>query len=597
MIIDFETLLNLKKVLTLNLKVRLFFLIFYLIFVALLEMLVLSLIPLYVALLINSKKDLEIIDINVNDLISNIYPGDTVIGFSIILICAFGFKLVFVLLSNYFELKLLKIIRLNFSKKLFSIYLEKSYSYFLNNNTTEISRNIIRVVGEAVGFLASCITILRESFILLVILVLLILHDPFVSSITFITLFVIALLFYLSTDKILKKIAQKRVFASKEIFKKISETFTGIRDVKMFAKENFFLNHFNKHNDIFESNIMNRDLISKLPRIFFEFLGILILVSITFLFFYLNKNTVDVLPMLTLMTVCILRLLPSFSSLNTSLTHITSHKISFDLLAKEFVSKGLEDKKDVNIFANKYKNIKLSEQTSIQISKLDYSYDLKDTKALDSISLSVNKGEMIGVIGKSGSGKTTLVNIILGLLHPKNGAIYINGLSQSKEKTSISYVPQDIFLLDDTLRRNIAFGEEEEEINNDKVIKCIDEAKLTKLINKSDKGINMIVGERGTKLSGGERQRLGIARALYKDPVILVLDEATSSLDYETENEIVNSIVNIKGKQTIIIVAHRLSTVQICDRVLLMENGKIKDVGDLSKLLKKYPDIKGNGII
>ena len=147
------------------------------------------------------------------------------------------------------------------------------------------------------------------------------------------------------------------------------------------------------------------------------------------------------------------------------------------------------------------------------------------------------------------------------------------------------------------MRRNIAFGEEEEEINNDKVIKCIDDAKLTKLINKSDKGINMIVGERGTKLSGGERQRLGIARALYKDPTILVLDEATSSLDYETENEIVNSIVNIKGKQTIIIVAHRLSTVQICNRVLLIENGKIKDAGDLSKLLKKYPDIKGNGII
>ena len=597
MIIDSETLLNLKKVLTLNLKVRVFFLISHLIFVALLEMVVLLLIPLYVALLINPKKDLEIIDINVNDLISNIYPGDTVIGFSIILICAFGFKLVFVLLSNYFELKLLKIIRLNFSKKLFTIYLEKSYSYFVNINTAELSRNIIREVSEAVGFLASWITILRESFILLVILVLLLLHDPFVSSITFITLFVIALLFYLNTDKILKKISKKRVFASKEIFKKISETFTGIRDVKMFAKENFFLNHFNKHNDIFESTILKKDLISRLPRVFFEFLGILILVSITFLFFYLIKNTVDVLPMLALMTVCILRLLPSFSSLNSSLTHIASHKISFDLLAKEFVSKGLEDKKDVNIFANKYKNIKLSEQTSIQISKLDYSYDLKDTKALDSISLSVNKGEMIGVIGKSGSGKTTLINIILGLLHPKNGAIYINGLSQSKEKTSISYVPQDIFLLDDTLRRNIAFGEEEEEINNDKVIKCIDEAKLTKLINKSDKGINMIVGERGAKLSGGERQRLGIARALYKDPVILVLDEATSSLDYETENEIVNSIVNIKGKQTIIIVAHRLSTVQICDRVLLMENGKIKDVGDLSKLLKKYPDIKGNGII
>ena len=195
MIINSETLLNLKKALTLDLKIRLFFLIFLLIFVALLEMLVLSLIPLYVALLINPKKDLEIIDINVNDLISNIYPGDTVIGFSIILICAFGFKLVFVLLSNYFELKLLKIIRLNFSKKLFTIYLEKSYSYFVNINTAELSRNIIREVGEAVGFLASCITILRESFILLVILVLLILYDPVASFISFITLIVIALLF------------------------------------------------------------------------------------------------------------------------------------------------------------------------------------------------------------------------------------------------------------------------------------------------------------------------------------------------------------------------------------------------------------------
>ena len=209
---------------------------------------------------------------------------------------------------------------------------------------------------------------------------------------------------------------------------------------------------------------------------------------------------------------------------------------------------------------------------------------MKETKALDSISLSVNKGEMIGVIGKSGSGKTTLVNIILGLLHPKNGAIYINGLSQSKEKTSISYVPQDIFLLDDTLRRNIAFGEEEEEINNDKVIKCIDEAKLTKLINKSDKGINMIVGERGTKLSGGERQRLGIARALYKDPVILVLDEATSSLDANSEGKVQEAIETLHSKRTVIVVAHRLVTIASADCIYVLENGRLIEEGSHQKL-------------
>ena len=305
MTITSETLLNLGKILAIDLKIKLFFLIFVLIFVAVIEMLVLALIPLYVALLINPKKDLEIININVNDLISDIYPGSIIIGFSIILICAFGFKLAIVLFSNYYELQLLKITRLNFAKRLFFNYLQKSYSYFVNINTSELSRNIIKEVHEAVGFLHSCITILREFFILLVILLLLVLYDPTASFISFITLIIFALLFYFNTDKIVKKVAQKRILASKEIFEIISETFVGIRDVKMFAKEKFFLNNFNKQNNIYETNLMVRDLIGKLPRIFFEFLGILILVSMTLLFFYLNKNSNDILPMLALMTVCI----------------------------------------------------------------------------------------------------------------------------------------------------------------------------------------------------------------------------------------------------------------------------------------------------
>ena len=242
MTITSETLLNLRKILAIDLKIKLFFLIFLLIFVALLEMLVLALIPIYVALLINSEKDLEIININVTDLVSNIFPENIIIGFSIIVICAFSFKLATVLFSNYYELKLFKTIRLNFNKRLFSNYLEKSYSYFVNINTSELSRNILREVHEAVGFLQSCITILREFFILLVILLLLILYDPIASFISFATLIIFALFFYLNTDKILKKVSKKRIFASKEIFEIISETFGGIRDVKMFEKEDFFLN-------------------------------------------------------------------------------------------------------------------------------------------------------------------------------------------------------------------------------------------------------------------------------------------------------------------------------------------------------------------
>tara|TARA_Y100000031_G_scaffold31374_1_gene34945 strand:- start:1172 stop:1780 length:609 start_codon:yes stop_codon:yes gene_type:complete len=196
---------------------------------------------------------------------------------------------------------------------------------------------------------------------------------------------------------------------------------------------------------------------------------------------------------------------------------------------------------------------------------------------------------MVGIIGKSGAGKSTLINLILGLLSPSNGVINFDK-KEFKQENIFSYVPQEIFLLDDTLRKNIAFGDCDKEIRDENVYDAIKLSGLSSFVEKNKKGLELIVGERGIRLSGGEKQRVGIARALYKKPDILILDEATSSLDYVTEKDIISSIDKLKKQITIVIVSHRLSTIENCDKVFLISNGKTKDSGKLDYLRSKYPE-------
>ena len=196
---------------------------------------------------------------------------------------------------------------------------------------------------------------------------------------------------------------------------------------------------------------------------------------------------------------------------------------------------------------------------------------------------------MVGIIGKSGAGKSTLINLLLGLLKSSDGEVKID-YKEKDIQNLFSYVPQDIFLLDDSLRKNIAFGENDHQINDYKIMEIVEASGLKSLINKNKEGLNLIVGERGVRLSGGEKQRVGIARALYKKSKILILDEATSSLDTVTEKQIMDSINKLKNKFTILIVTHRLSTIEACDRIFLIKNGKLIDEGNLEYLKKKFPD-------
>jgi ATP-binding cassette subfamily C protein len=253
-----------------------------------------------------------------------------------------------------------------------------------------------------------------------------------------------------------------------------------------------------------------------------------------------------------------------------------------NLSNKQNLNNNFESKKGENKLFN----------NSIKFKEVSYNYTGSKMKAVNDVTIEISKGTSVGIIGRSGAGKSTLVDIILGLLKPKSGEIIFDGENVDIKKniwqTQIGYVPQNIYLLDDTIKNNIIFGINEDDIDELLLAEVIEMAQLKSLVNSLPDNINSIVGNRGAKLSGGERQRIGIARALYNEPKILVLDEATSSLDMDNENKILNEIYQNKKDKTLIIISHRNNTVKYCDSIYVMENGKVIDNGSFQKIMKKY---------
>ena len=560
-------------------------------------------IPIFISMLLSPPETKEFFGININNFIQYFDPFENIIvSFSLFIILIYLLKSIFLLFSYLFELRILRNIRVILSERLLKIYMFKPYTFFVNKNSSELSKNVIQEADNAVSFLNAIINLSREFSILLIVFSLLIFFDPLISIGAFILLSFFGLLFFSSTNQYIKVTAETRFKAMGEVYKSLFLSFGAIKDVKIYKKENFFIKQFKKAKKIYEQSVLRKQLITKLPKIIFEFTGVALIISVTLFFIYIDRDVSELLPVLALIAVSTIRLMPSFSSISQSLSLIRYLKNSFDLLEEEI----MEDNENTiannsNKNGEKLKKI-VETNKAIKIQNLNFAYPGdKNGMSIKNISLDITRGEMIGIIGKSGAGKSTLANIILKLLSPSSGEIDIYNtnfnLSSKKNnyKQTIAYIPQDIFLMDDTLRRNIAFGEYDEDIVNEKVLTSLKDAELMNFVRQNSQGLDLIVGERGIKLSGGEKQRIGIARALYRDPEILVMDEATSSLDTFTEQQIMNSINKLKKKHTIVMIAHRLSTVINCDKIYLIENGEIKDSGKLNELLKRHPYLDSYG--
>ena len=373
---------------------------------------------------------------------------------------------------------------------------------------------------------------------------------------------------------------------AKNMLQSLTEGIEGLKEIRIIGKERYFYRKVHDSAKSFARHQSVALLLSLMPRYLLEFVFMVFFILFVFVIIGLEQDLNVLLPTLSMMAVAALRLLPAASNASTTLTQLRYNRDAVALLYKDFVR--LKDQDFVRkkiIVPPKRKNSFIS----LVVDNIDYSYPECGSKSLSNLSLEFTRGESIGLIGTSGSGKSTLVDVILGLLEPQNGSVRYNGkpINQFRAEWNlqVAYLPQVVFLIDNTLKKNIALGVEDDEIDPLLIIKSIKQARLSELVDKLPDGINSVIGERGVRLSGGQRQRVALARAFYHGRNVLIMDEATSALDNETEEEIVKEIRQLKGKRTVLVVAHRLSTLRYCDRIYRIEKGRVVDSGPPGKML------------
>lgn len=562
---------------------------FGLILAAFIELIGIGSIPVFVMLI----TDIDLLKSKLSnfinlDVISGINSNDLVFYGAICLTLIFFVKNVYLALILYFQGVVYKNLRIDVEAKLFSLYINVYYGFHLQNNPAILLRNINSETSQAISVIQSFVGLFRELLVLIVIFALLFFADPLISSAVFLFLSIFVVIFYLFTNKKILKNAKIIQFTRGEIVKHINQSFGAIKEVTILNKESYLYNIFKKNINIFEKAHLLNYFLSTLPRLFLEVIVISSIIIITTILIFLDRAIINMIPLLSLLVIASIRLMPSFNTISTSLARIRDFSPSYNLVVREILKLEKE-----NIIEKKRKIIEeINFSKELKFNNLSFKYEKADTVSVDNINLSIKAGSKIGIIGNSGAGKSTLVDLLLGLLKPTVGSIETDGVDIYKNihawQNLTGYVPQDIYLLDDTIKKNIAFGIADDFFDSKKFERAIQISQLQDFVKNLSLGVDTVVGNRGVRISGGQRQRIGIARALYNNQKILILDEATNSLDLENEKNIIDNIFSFDKSKTLILVAHRHETVKKCDEVLLMNKGKLIDKGKYDYLNDKY---------
>ena len=500
-----------------------------------------------------------------NDLRLNEYSKKNLISISLIcLIAVYLFKTIFLTYVSYKQTKFITDIRKTISERLFVNYLERSYEFFLNKNSSELIRNITDIANFCV-LLRAILMFLTELIILFGISLLLIIYEPAGSMIVLFTFGLIGILF---SNKIKKKAefwGAERRNAEGYKMSVMQESFRLIKEIKISNLNKYFTSKFISSNNLAATNQFKHEFVLSLPRYWFELIAIFGFAVFILVLTYASDSTTNIIATIGLFAVATFRLLPSIIKMINNIQQVYFLLPVLDNLSEEFSI----EKKEKN---NKKKlDTKFLIKKELILKNISFKYQNSNNKVLNNINLKIKAGSIIGIKGPSGVGKTTLVNIILGLLKPTSGEVLVDGIEINKNLESwqknIGYVPQNIVLTDDTLKNNIALGIDEKQIDKNKINNCIKDSQLENFVLNIEKGIDSNVGELGSKLSGGQKQRIGIARSIYNDPQVLILDEFTSALDNQTEEKIISEIGNYGKTKTVIIISHKLSTLSKCDNI------------------------------
>jgi len=469
------------------------------------------------------------------------------------------------------------------SQRLFTIYLRQPYTFHLQRNSAHLIRNVQSEVNIFTAYVVlPAMHLVAESMVLLGLCALLVIVEPLGTLVVMMVLGIAAWGFSKTSKKHTSRWGQARQYHDGMRMQQLHQGLGGAKDVKLMGREGDFLNQYRIHN--IESARVNQyqSTMQQLPRLWLEVLGVAGLVTLVLIMLFQGREIATILPTLGLFAAAAFRLMPSVNRMLGSVQSLRYGMPVIDTLNEEL-------NLDVPVILKKVSSNISEFQNNIILDGVAFTYSGSRDPAIKNISIMINKGESIGLVGKSGSGKSTLVDIVLGLLLPDSGVVAIDGHDIHENlrawQDQIGYVPQSIYLTDDSFRRNVAFGLPDDQIDNVAVKRAVQAAQLEKFVSSLPDGIETIVGERGIRLSGGQRQRIGIARALYHDPNVLVLDEATSALDTATENGVMHAVMALQGEKTIIIVAHRLSTVEHCDRLYRLEQGKVIEQGAPSEII------------
>ena len=480
------------------------------------------------------------------------------------------FKTLFLVFINYKQNVILENTGISIQNKLFSNQLYRSYEHHLYRDFSEIIKDVQLEVFFFISFCRSLIMFFVEFALVIAILATILYLEPQGALVIGSIFGVLGFFFLQLSKKKLKVWGEEREVLDGKILKTLTNSLSGIKEVKLFHKEAYFINMLKENNTRKAKISANFQTLSQIPRFYLELITIIGMVVLILVLFYNGIKTTEIVTLLGVFVAAAFRMIPSINRILSALQNIkfygsTVKKIYDQIIGYNYSKSNLNFKK-------------FSFNKEIKLEGIQFSY--KEKKILNSTNLEIKKGTTIGVVGPSGSGKSTLVDLINGLLKPLKGSVSVDGTNIDEIikpwQQSLGYVGQEIFLMDDTIKANIAFGVIDQEININNIYKALDAAQLSTFIDELKLGINTRVGERGIQLSGGQKQRLGIARALYRNPSILIFDEATASLDHETEKQVMNSIYNLKQNKTMIIIAHRISTLNHCDKVYEVKNGNIK---------------------
>jgi len=494
----------------------------------------------------------------------------------VLLIITFVVKNVFLYIQQKLTFAFVYTNQFRTSERMMCNYLRRGYEFYLNADTAVVQRSITSDVNNMYALILALLQLLSDGVV-----------SAFIISYCFVTngtmtiiLAVVLLGLMLLIKKVLKPIMYKSGKENQDfysgLFKWISQIVQGVKEVKVSGTEQYFVTEYKKCGKGYVDAVQHYSLYNNIPKLLIEVACVGTMMAYMIFQVATGTQTDNMMEALSTLAAAAFVLLPCVNRINNQINSISYFEPFFMGVSDNLQDEISGDKVDMSFAADVEE--KLPVEKAIEMKDITYSYPNTEKLIFDHADLTIPVGASVGIVGTSGAGKSTVVDILLGLLEVKTGTIYADGVNVKEHYRkwikNIGYIPQMIFMLDDTIRKNIAFGIPEDKIDEDRLWEVLKEAQLDEFVKSLPDGVETGIGERGIRLSGGQRQRIGIARALYNNPEVLILDEATSALDNDTEAAIMESINRLHGKKTLVIIAHRLQTIEKCDIVYRVENGK-----------------------